>query len=254
MSARIGTMYVGGARHYVHPKSGQKAPGVTSVLSLLPKPFLPAWTSKVAAEWAVDNLASVTDIASRDRQAAVDIIKGASKRSTTGSADAGTEVHEYLEARLLGNKPRPLSARAQEFAPAIEAFLDEWKPEPVLLEQSVWGECAEGVYAGSFDGILNIAGEKGILVDFKSGKSCYPEASIQLACYRYASELIGGGSIPEITGAAVIHVRPEGVKVYPTAATRDKLEVFEACYRLFKWEQTKNAALGKALQVPKADG
>lgn len=251
MSERIGTVYIGGARHYVHPETGEKAPGVTSILAQLPKPFLVGWAGKMAAQYAVDNIASIQDIASRDPEAAVDLIKGASKRHTSQAANVGTEVHDFLECRLLGNAPQPLSARAQEYVPAIDAWLREWKPEPILTEASVWGQCSEGVYAGSFDGILKIAGET-VLVDWKAGKSVYPDAALQLACYRYATELIGGGAIPEVDACAVIHVRPEAVKVYPVAATRDKLEVFSALYRVWKWGNESRSALGKPMLHPPA--
>lgn len=249
MAERIGTAYIGGARHYIHPETGEKAPGVTSILGQLPKPFLVAWAAKMAASYAVDNAASVLDIASRDHDAAVDLIKGASKRHTATAANVGTEVHDFLEARLLGNPTAPLSARAAEYVPAIDAWFLEWKPEPVLTEASVWGHCSEGVYAGSFDGVIKVAGET-LLIDWKAGKSVYADASIQLACYRYATELIGGGAIPEVDACAVIHVRPEFVKVYPMAATRDKLEVFSALYKVWRWGNESKSAMGKPLLHP----
>lgn len=254
MAERIGTVYLAGARHYIHPESGEKAPGVTSILSQLPKPFLVAWASKMAAEYAVDNIASVADIASRDRQAAVDLIKGASKRYTAKAADAGTEVHDYLEAMLLGTKLPALSARGQEFIPAISDFFRKWKPEPVLTEVSVWGRCDAGVYAGSFDAVVDISGER-VLLDWKTGKGTYPDVAIQLACYRYATEIIGGGTMPEVDAAAVVHVRPEVCKLYPVAATREKLDVFSALYRVWQWEAQSKVALGRPMiDPPKSKG
>lgn len=248
---RIGTVYIGGARHYIHPETGEKAPGVTSILSNLPKPFLVPWASKMAAEYAVDNITSIADIASRDRQAAVDLIKGASKRSTSGSAGIGVEVHDYLEAKLLSRKLPALSKLAQEFVPAIDDWFDLWQPEPILTETSVWGTCSAGVYAGSFDGVARICGEN-VLFDWKTGKSVHEDVAIQLACYRFATEIIGGGTIPTIDAAAVIHVRPDAVKLYPVSATPDKLEVFAALYRVWLWEQSKRGALGRPMLTPPA--
>lgn len=250
MADRIGTVYIGGARHYVHPETGEKAPGVTSILSNLPKPFLVPWASKLAAEYAVDNAAAVMDIASRDRQAAIDLVKGASKRSTSGSAGVGVEVHDYLEAKLLGQKLPALGAVAQTFVPAICDWFDIWQPEPVMTEISVWGMCDAGPYAGSFDGIVKIAGET-VLLDWKTGKSVHEDVAIQLACYKFATEIIGGGEIPATDAAVVVHVRPDAVKLHPVAATRDKLDVFSALYAVWKWESAgKRGAVGKAMLAP----
>lgn len=249
MTERIGTVFIGGARHYVHPDSGQKAPGVTSILSQLPKPFLVAWASKLAAEYAIDNVTSVADIASRDRQAAIDLVKGASKRFTAKAADAGTEVHDYLEAMLLGTKLPVLSARGREFVPAINDFFRKWSPEPVMTEVSVWGEVPAGVYAGSFDAIVRLCGEV-VILDWKTGKGVYPDVAIQLACYRYATEILGGGPMIEVEAAAVVHVRPEAVKLYPVSATREKLDVFDALYRVWQWDSASKIALGRPMLDP----
>lgn len=252
MAERIGTVYIGGARHYVHPETGEKAPGVTSILSQLPKPFLAPWAAKLAAEWAIDNLASVTDIASRDREAAVDMVKGASKRYTAQAAKYGVEVHDYLEAKLLGHPLPALSARGQEFIPAIDTWFDAWQPEPVLTEASVWGVCDAGPYAGSFDAIVKIAGEQ-VLIDFKTGKSAHSDAAIQLSCYAAATEIIGGGEIPRIDAAAVVHVRPTaegGVKLYPAAIGPDKVAVFSALYQVWRWSQVEKNALGRPMILP----
>lgn len=251
MAERIGTVYIGGARHYIVPETGVKAPGVTSILNMLPKPFLSPWAAKLAAEYAVDNLTAVADIASRDRQAAVDLIKGAPKRSTAGSAGFGTEVHDYLEAKVLGHDLPKMSARATEFIPAIDRWFDKWQPEAVLTEASVYGECEAGPYAGSFDGVLRLCGEN-VLVDWKTGNSVHEEVSIQLACYRFATGIIGAGvpGLPEIDAAAVIHVRPDVVKLYPVSASPDKLDVFSSLYHVWQWEQSKKGALGRPMAEP----
>ena len=53
---KINTTFRGGSRFYIHPGSGEKVPGVTSVLNMLPKPFLKAWAGKEVATTAVRSL------------------------------------------------------------------------------------------------------------------------------------------------------------------------------------------------------
>ena len=39
---KVSTFRSGSSRFYLHPRTGDKVPGVTSVLNMLPKPFLKA--------------------------------------------------------------------------------------------------------------------------------------------------------------------------------------------------------------------
>ena len=60
-----------GSRFYVHPSSNEKFIGVTSVIRMLPKPFLQYWAAKMVAESAVENIGAVMNlISSGDKSAA----------------------------------------------------------------------------------------------------------------------------------------------------------------------------------------
>src|SRR5690606_38508722 len=67
---KINTLRRGGARYYVNPETGDKVPGVTSIVGMLPKEFLKFWAAKSVATAAVDMLGEVVGIALRDRDAA----------------------------------------------------------------------------------------------------------------------------------------------------------------------------------------
>ena len=58
----VTTIKRAGSRCYVHPESGAKAPGVTSVVGCLPKPGLGYWRGKSVAEEAVVHLSTVVDL------------------------------------------------------------------------------------------------------------------------------------------------------------------------------------------------
>lgn len=242
----LATQTRGGSRLYVFP-DGVKHPGVTSIIGQLPKPFLVPWAAKLAAEWAVDNLAIVNDLCKRDKKAAVELIKGASRRSTAGSADVGTEVHGYFESLLLGDPTPALSEDAQPFAGPLHDFVLDWKPEAVLTEATVRSDSVG--YAGSFDAVISIGGDN-ILIDLKTGKSVYPDVSLQLAAYRFADCLADGSSLPRIDGAAVLHVRPEGYKFHPVKADVEAFAIFTHLRSIFDWDTAKSSHLGAPLKAP----
>lgn len=248
---KLATRTSNGSRLYVFP-DGAKHPGVTSIIGQLPKPFLVPWAAKMAAEWAVDNLAIVNDLCKRDKKAAVELIKGASRRSTAGSADVGTEVHGYFEALLLGAELPPISDEAAAFLPGLRNFVDDWSPKAVLTEATVRSDSVG--YAGSLDAVVELGGDN-ILLDLKTGKSTYPDVSLQLAAYRFADCLADGSPLPRIDGAAVLHVRPElldGYQLKPVKADAEAFEFFKHLRATFDWETAKSSHLGAALKAPRA--
>ncbi|WP_243869636.1 hypothetical protein [Streptomyces liangshanensis] len=65
---QIRTITRSGSRFYFDPeKLDLKVPGVTSIIGMLPKPFLAFWNAKMVAELAVDSLPFVQQMAERDR-------------------------------------------------------------------------------------------------------------------------------------------------------------------------------------------
>ena len=98
-----------GSRTYIYPPTGEKFPSVTTILSGTDgKRYLIDWSAKLAAERAVDDIEHVTrllaasegDAAGR-RQAAVDYAKEAAKEARELKADAGSYVHDVVEALIL---------------------------------------------------------------------------------------------------------------------------------------------------------
>ena len=176
---KVSTLKRGGSRFYVNPTTQEKAIGVTSVAGMLPKPFLRYWATKVAAEWAVDNLGAVTNLLiGGQRDAAVDIIKRSPDRSTKIASDRGTTIHGLVEQM---NRGEDLGTVHPDFQPDLDVyqtFLDKWQPEFLEVESTVWSETYG--YAGTLDGICRIDGET-IIYDLKTGKGVYPEVGLQLA-------------------------------------------------------------------------
>jgi hypothetical protein len=243
---KVSTVHRGGSRFYVDPDSGLKVPGVTSIVSMLPKPFLAPWAAKMAAEFVVDNLGTVLGLATSDRVAAIELIKGASRRYTAKAGETGTSVHGYFETVALGQKAR-VTPDIAEYAKQIDAFLDKWQPEFHYVEQTVWSD--EHAYAGSFDCIVTIEGEQ-IILDLKTSQSgVHAETALQLAAYRYADRIVTADNItvPELQGGAVLHVRPEGYKLVPVACGEAEMQYFLTLRQVFNWADHARGVIGKAL-------
>ena len=164
---KVKTFSAKGSRFYVSPLTGESVPGVTSILGQLPKPFLQHWAAKVVAEYAVDNHAAWAGL---DRQAAVDLLKGAPRRYTSGRADIGSEAHDAFEKIGNGEDTGPIRIEVQPYVDQFNRFLDEHQPEFIGQELTVWSDTHR--YAGSTDAFLRIQGEP-CVVDWKTTKSVY---------------------------------------------------------------------------------
>ena len=233
---KVKTFSAKGSRFYVHPDTGESVPGVTSILNQLPKPFLQYWSAKVVAEYAVDNVESWRSL---DYKAAVDLLKGAPRRYTSGRADIGTEAHDAFEKIGNGDDPGPIRIEVQPYVDQFSKFLDDFQPEFIGQELTVWSE--KHRYAGSTDAFLRIQGEP-VVVDWKTTKSIYPEVGLQLAAYRYADHVIdqyGSTSpIPTLEGGAVLHVREDGYDLVPLRCDEKVFEIFLALRNFsFEWAQ-----------------
>lgn len=257
---KIATRYAGGSRWYVHPETSERVPGVTSVLSTLPKPALKAWAAKLVAETAVERVAEVAAlVAAGDTAGAVDFLKRAPDRSSRDAADFGTAAHGLLEELSLGNTvvlsrwPKEYHERLDKIAANFAEFQAEFSPEFLFREETVWSD-THG-YAGSFDAMVTIDGET-IVLDYKTGRSgVYPEAGLQMSAYRYADYILNpDGSrtdIPAIDGAGVLRITPDMWALHPVRADEEVFEVFLALRRfVFPWESgNKRSVVAKPINA-----
>lgn len=254
---KISTISRGGSRLYVHPETAVKVPGVTSVVNMLPKGFLKFWAAKSVAEYAVDNISDVVGIAMRDRDAAVDLLKGAPNRDTKKAADIGSEVHDVFESIAKGEPPRRLHPDIKVYADHFESFMTEFSPEFVFMEETVWSE--EHSYAGSFDVLGRIGGEL-VIGDWKTTRSgVHEEVALQLSAYRHADYIIRpDGSrvpLPTIEGGFVLHVRPEGWGLYPIKCDEDVFAYFLKLRSVFDWDrEVKGGVIGTPINENPSSG
>jgi hypothetical protein len=278
--AKVNTVQRAGARFYVNPETRVTVPGVTSTLSMLPKPFLRYWGQKLVAEAAVNSFDFLQRmIETAGEEAAVDHLKNAPNRYTKLRANVGSAAHDLFE-RMIRGEGRLMAKNSRgEFivrvAPDLEPyrrgfadFLAAVNPELVRAEDIAWSD-THG-YAGSFDAILRvwvktadgrtvIDPERGpdsepvlLIVDWKTSKDTYPDVALQMAAYAHADKLIDPDGIeepmPEFDGAAVLHITPEQWAFKPVDISQEVFDYFLALRQVFDWDRTRSKeVLGKPL-------
>jgi hypothetical protein len=216
----IRTIQRSGSRFYFNEEFPDiKYPGVTSVVGMLPKPFLAYWQAKMVAELAVDSLDFVERMAERDRAGAVDYLKGAANRYTKSRSKVGSDAHDLFERMIRGERIGRVHPDMTPYHRHFAEFLDVVQPELVRAEDVAWSD--EHRYAGSFDAVLRLrlgedgtpdpAGESALLmVDWKTSKATYPDVALQMSAYANAEFIISpDGSrtpMPSFDGAGVLHI------------------------------------------------
>lgn len=261
--AKVSTITRGGSRFYVDPTTHAKVPGVTSVVGMLPKPFLTFWAAKMTAEAAVDNLDAVRGIAERDRDGAIDYLKGSHRRYTKARADVGSAAHDVFERIMNGEHVGRVHPDIQAHVRHFSEFMTAVNPELVSAENVAWSD--EHVYAGSYDAILRVwLDESGrptpdrsgqphlVMVDYKTSKSTYPDVALQLAAYAHADRIVDPDGneepMPEFDGGAVLHVTESEWSFRPVDISREVFAHFLHLRETFKWDrETSKGVLGKPL-------
>jgi hypothetical protein len=231
---------------------------------MLPKPFLAFWNAKMVAELAVDSLPFVEQMAKRDRQGAVDFLKGAARRYTATRANVGSDAHDLFERMMRGEHVGRVHPDLEPYRQGFAEFLAAVNPELVRAEDIAWSD-THG-YAGSFDAILRIwVDDYGIptpdrsgtpillMVDWKTSKETYPEVALQMAAYANADRIISGQTgeaipMPEFDAAAVLHITAEQWAFKPVRIDPDVFEVFLHLRAIFDWDREgSKTVLGRPL-------
>lgn len=250
-----------------------KLPGVTSIVGMLPKPFLTFWAAKMAAELAVDSIDFVQQMLDRGgRAAAVQYVSGASRRYTKERSDIGSEAHDMFERMIRGERVGYVSRDMDPYKRHFAEFLDAVQPELVRAEDVAWSDTHQ--YAGSFDGILRIRldengepdpqGEPALVIaDWKTGKNTYPDVALQMSAYAHADKVIAPDGteepMPDFDGAVVLHITPDVCAFKPVriAEENGQPDVFAQFLHLrqtFEWDRkTSKTVLGDPIWAAGAD-
>lgn len=157
----------------------------------------------------------------------------------------GEDTHAYIAARLDG-VTRPFmhpDSQAQDFIPAVESFLNAYRPTLVARAKEVVGinRSLNGIgYGGTFDAIIDIDGKQW-LVDWKTRAEkhvIYALEGPQAGAYFGFDYMIvehGGKAVreelPRLDGGLIVSLIPTGFKVFEI----DLPEAFEHFTALHAW-------------------
>ncbi len=227
-------------RYYVDPTSERMFDSVTAVLSATnSKSWLTNWAAKLAAEFAVDqheHIGQTINLVSRD--AAVDMVKGESRRRRELKAEIGTHQHDILEALIL-DAPIPMvpdhldgieidgeAVDQDAISDGLLNFITDFEPQWEMAEATV-ANTIHG-YAGTLDVAawlpkVRRAGRpaKGVRVvlDLKTGQNLDETARPQIVAYKNATEVwldeLGNkASMPQVDLCGIVHLRQEYARGY----------------------------------------
>lgn len=232
-----------GGRRYTW--RGQTYPSVTTILGAIAKPALVYWAAKSVSEYVADNIDFVHDQVLRDRDDAIQIMKASPYKSRDRAASLGSSLHAVAEAHSRGEALPPTPPAVAPYVRSFLEFIKDMQPEPLLTEEKVFHTGL--TYGGTFDSIARIGG-KNIILDYKTGKGVYPETALQLVAYARGEFYDAGnaekGAMPQIDGAAIIHIREKGY-AYVTADIGDETwNYFRACRKLYEFTKVGGRLLG----------
>lgn len=269
------------AGFYKDPASGKLLRSVTTILNQgMAKEALFFWAAKVTAQAAMDRVSDMLR-ASRTAEGRDEFVKWLKMepiRRRDERADLGSAVHRLIEARILG-EPAPVHLTADpEMKPFIDHFnacVEEWEIR-FLASEMVVAHDDDG-YAGTLDylftsrliaALLDLPADTIFPGDTKTGgeldattyaghvHGVYPTAGVQMAAYRKAPwGWLRDGTKIELPERAdigfILHLRPEGYRLYPARCGDDMYEVFQHARAMAEFETglSKNV-IGEALALP----
>ena len=241
-----------GRGHSYVTADGRKLPGVTTILSNgMAKPALISWGMKATSQYAIDHWDELAEMPISKR---FEVLKGSAYADRDQAANRGTEVHSYAEKLMRGEEVTP----PEEIKGHVESyvrFLDEWEPEPVLVEASV-ANLKVG-YAGSLDLVARFPQWPGenVIGDIKTTRSgIFGEVAFQLSAYAHAESYIVGDTeapMPHIDRAIAIHVRSDGYDVFEVPIGPKVFRQFCYIAEVAKAAEDAKDYIGSPLRAPK---
>jgi hypothetical protein len=169
---------------------GQKVPGVTSILKMLPNDALIGWAGRVTAEYTLDHWAELAEMAPSTR---LKTMTGARFETLRTASKRGTDVHRLAEGLVAGEAVTV----PEELAGHVEAYrdwLDAVEPVPVATELVVAHRIHR--YCGTADLVADLPGlllDDGPipaarwLLELKTTASgVWPESALQATAYSRA--------------------------------------------------------------------
>lgn len=176
---------------------GKLWPGVTTVTANLAKGFLMPWATKMCAEAVKERREELQNplLDKTQFDELIDECKRAAKDKSEAAKEAGTLVHDwidaYVKAKIAGTDLPEATPGHPEAQKSCEAFIAwERQAKPTWIEADCVVGSATHEFGGRFDALAEIDGKK-VLIDFKTSSQFSDDYFIQLAGYQLALEEMG---------------------------------------------------------------
>jgi len=234
--------------HYYIDDKDNPITGVTTALKVLPKAQLDKWTLRKAVSLALEG-GDAWKGYNPDEGNLTDWLILAGEREANKAAHIGTNAHNFAEEHMLGRNPdiNALGKKEQKHASCYLDFVEDYQPEPVLVERVVTyidPKTNQPLFCGTIDLVAKLTwndarnssrlpnswvdGETW-MCDYKSSASApRPSHALQTAAYRYATHYIDDdGQLQEMVpvdhGAVILLNGGKG----------------ESCYRMYELQCDK---------------
>jgi hypothetical protein len=254
------------SRTYTIPATGEVYDSVTSILSVVGKPALVAWSAnrertlvmEAAANLHEDLPAGTPKMSRLAYLATLQLRLGKEKahqKELAQAAEIGQQAHGYVEwllrrelGQVIGPEPR-VSDKALWASVAAQDWCTRVKLRPLALEQVVWS--ATHRFAGTLDllGEVTLPGHAGpvyVVADLKTGKAIYGEALLQMSAYVAAlreMEHAPAGVYGAVIRLPKVEADPEPeIRLIAPAELEALFRIFLAVKVLWDWQQTERVA------------
>lgn len=222
-------------RSHSYRLDGARVSSVTGDLGDgFPKPGLINWAAGEVATYAVDHLAAISDL---DREAALDLLRGAHHRDRDKAANRGTEVHRLAQRIAAGDEVDV----PEELIGHVDSYLDWWDrftPQDVIVEQPIFNR--KWRYGGTFDLWARLPQIGKSLVDIKTNRSGpFGDTALQLAAYAHGEFMLDDEHreipLPEIERYFVLWLRSDGFDFLEYDVTEAEFRIFLYVQSVARW-------------------
>lgn len=254
-------------RAYLRPREAREAvragllvPSITNIIDVRNAPYLPGWYARKTAEEAVEVARRWPHRLVEAPGRAVEYLKAAGDRYRDAAAARGDAVHNACEMIARGLPCPPLPGELMGYVDAWRAWLNQWQPEFLALECTVFGQAAGLPYAGTADAIIRCGGLT-VAVDYKTADSgLHRDVCLQLAAVAHADEMTVDNvtmlPMVRVDAAVAVHLLPEGYQVKPVRLDGPVWDTFVALRQVWDFHvldgelRDGSRALGPALRGP----
>lgn len=193
-------MYEFDVKNHVHKLDGKNLTGITTILSVINKPYLIQWSANMACEYVKENLRDL-----KDMDEVLENAKVAHTKKKEKAGGIGTKVHKAVENYINSGELKAEDKLVQKCLNNFISWAKEDKVEFVESEKNLYSR--KYWLGGIVDFVCEIDGDIWI-GDVKTSSGIYPENFLQMAGYQLMLEELG--LYDNIKGHIVVNLRKDG--------------------------------------------